>query len=172
MNRHTRRSADVVLSIGCSNITALSLCAAPYSALACHHTQIDWLGQKVQIDAAKAAGVKQVVLISSMGGTDPNHFLNTMGSNGNILQVRGKQCARRVELRAGYRAERDSKSCRWTWRLRTLWPLGVGSLVRMGCVCKARQPLHTAQCCVCKPKQMCWAHTSTKALLSLRAPLC
>jgi hypothetical protein len=31
-------------------------------------TQIDWLGQKVQIDAAKAAGVKQVVLVSSMGG--------------------------------------------------------------------------------------------------------
>ena len=49
--------------------------------------KIDWLGQKVQIDAAKAAGVKQVVLISSMGGTDPNHFLNTMGDHGNILQV-------------------------------------------------------------------------------------
>jgi purine nucleoside phosphorylase len=49
-------------------------------------TQIDWLGQKVQIDAAKAAGVKQVVLVSSMGGTDPNHQLNSLG-NGNILQV-------------------------------------------------------------------------------------
>jgi hypothetical protein len=45
------------------------------------------LGQKVQIDAAKSAGVKQVVLISSMGGTDPNHQLNSLG-NGNILQVR------------------------------------------------------------------------------------
>jgi hypothetical protein len=45
------------------------------------------LGQKVQIDAAKSAGVKQVVLVSSMGGTDPKHFLNTMGDNGNILQV-------------------------------------------------------------------------------------
>jgi hypothetical protein len=50
--------------------------------------QIDWLGQKVQIDAAKSAGVKQVVLVSSMGGTDPGHFLNTMGGQGNILQVR------------------------------------------------------------------------------------
>ena len=29
--------------------------------------QIDWLGQKVQIDLAKAAGVKQVVVIGSMG---------------------------------------------------------------------------------------------------------
>lgn len=48
--------------------------------------QIDWLGQKVQIDAAKAAGVKQVILISSMGGTQPEHFLNTMGDQGNILQ--------------------------------------------------------------------------------------
>lgn len=47
--------------------------------------QADWLGQKVQVDAAKAAGVKQVVLISSMGGTDPEHPLNKLG-NGNILQ--------------------------------------------------------------------------------------
>ncbi|KAF8069509.1 hypothetical protein HT031_001625 [Scenedesmus sp. PABB004] len=47
--------------------------------------QVDWLGQKVQIDAAKAAGVKQVIVISSMGGTDPNHQLNSLGE-GNILQ--------------------------------------------------------------------------------------
>ncbi|BDA46321.1 probable protein TIC 62, chloroplastic at C-terminar half [Coccomyxa sp. Obi] len=46
--------------------------------------QIDWLGQKAQIDAAKEAGVKKVVLISSMGGTDENHPLNKLG-NGNIL---------------------------------------------------------------------------------------
>ncbi|KAF6265324.1 isomerase [Scenedesmus sp. NREL 46B-D3] len=51
--------------------------------------QIDWLGQKVQIDAAKAAGVKQVVLISSMGGTDPDHPLNKLG-DGNILQWKRK----------------------------------------------------------------------------------
>ncbi len=46
--------------------------------------QIDWLGQKAQIDAAKEAGVKKVVLISSMGGTDENHPLNKLG-DGNIL---------------------------------------------------------------------------------------
>ncbi|KAF8042415.1 hypothetical protein BT93_A0906 [Corymbia citriodora subsp. variegata] len=46
--------------------------------------QVDWLGQKNQIDAAKAAGVKQIVLVGSMGGTDSNHFLNSVG-NGNIL---------------------------------------------------------------------------------------
>ncbi|XP_059428115.1 uncharacterized protein At5g02240-like [Corylus avellana] len=46
--------------------------------------QVDWIGQKNQIDAAKAAGVKQVVLVGSMGGTDPNHPLNSLG-NGNIL---------------------------------------------------------------------------------------
>lgn len=45
---------------------------------------VDWLGQKAQIDAAKAAGIEHVVLIGSMGGTDPQHFLNTMG-NGKIL---------------------------------------------------------------------------------------
>ncbi|CAI9098248.1 OLC1v1034862C1 [Oldenlandia corymbosa var. corymbosa] len=47
-------------------------------------SQVDWIGQKNQIDAAKAAGVKQIVLVGSMGGTNPNHPLNSIG-NGNIL---------------------------------------------------------------------------------------
>lgn len=47
--------------------------------------QVDWIGQKHQIDAAAKAGVKKVVLISSMGGTkDKDYMLNKMG-NGNIL---------------------------------------------------------------------------------------
>lgn len=46
--------------------------------------QIDYQGQINQIDAAKSAGVKQIVLVGSMGGTDENHFLNTLG-DGKIL---------------------------------------------------------------------------------------
>lgn len=46
--------------------------------------QVDWEGQKRQIDAAKAAGVKQVVLVSSMGITQKENRLNALG-NGNIL---------------------------------------------------------------------------------------
>ena len=52
---------------------------------------VDWLGAKNQIDAAKAAGVKQFVFLSSMGGTQPENFLNTIGkipgdeNSGNIL---------------------------------------------------------------------------------------
>ena len=46
--------------------------------------QVDWVGQKAQVDAAKAAGVKRVVLVGSMGGTDPDNRLNLLG-NGNIL---------------------------------------------------------------------------------------
>lgn len=46
--------------------------------------QVDWIGQRNQIDAAKAAGVKQIVLVGSMGGTNPNHPLNSLGK-GNIL---------------------------------------------------------------------------------------
>ena len=46
--------------------------------------RVDWIGQREQIDAAKAAGIDHVILISSMGGTDVDHFLNTMG-NGRIL---------------------------------------------------------------------------------------
>ncbi|XXG80879.1 hypothetical protein AAC387_Pa09g1646 [Persea americana] len=46
--------------------------------------QVDWIGQKNQIDAAKAVGVKQIVLVGSMGGTDLNNPLNNIG-NGKIL---------------------------------------------------------------------------------------
>lgn len=46
--------------------------------------QIDYEGQVNQIEAAKAAGVSQVVLVSSMGGTQPDHPLNRLG-NGNVL---------------------------------------------------------------------------------------
>jgi uncharacterized protein YbjT (DUF2867 family) len=45
---------------------------------------VDYIGQKNQIDAAIAAGVKQIVLVGSMGGTNDNHPLNRLG-NGNIL---------------------------------------------------------------------------------------
>ena len=46
--------------------------------------EVDWLGAKAQIDAAKAAGVKKVVFVGSMGGTQIGNFLNTM-AGGNIL---------------------------------------------------------------------------------------
>ncbi|KAF8395138.1 hypothetical protein HHK36_019079 [Tetracentron sinense] len=46
--------------------------------------QVDWIGQKNQVDVAKAVGVKHIVLVGSMGGMNPNHPLNSLG-NGNIL---------------------------------------------------------------------------------------
>ena len=52
--------------------------------------EVDWFGAKKQIDAAKKAGVKQFVFVSSMGGTNPDNFLNSIGrrkdgSGGDIL---------------------------------------------------------------------------------------
>lgn len=38
--------------------------------------EVDYEGQKLQIDAASAVGVRHIVLVSSMGGTDPSHFIN------------------------------------------------------------------------------------------------
>lgn len=53
---------------------------------------VDWLGQKNQIDAAKTANPSaHVVICSSMGGTDPSNNLNSFGrsdddpTKGNIL---------------------------------------------------------------------------------------
>ena len=50
---------------------------------------VDYYGQKNQIDAAKKAGVEHIVLVGSMGGTNPNHILNQIG-NGKILIWKGK----------------------------------------------------------------------------------
>jgi uncharacterized protein YbjT (DUF2867 family) len=46
--------------------------------------QVDYQGQINQIEAAKASGVKHIVLVGSMGGTNEQHPLNRM-ANGNIL---------------------------------------------------------------------------------------
>jgi uncharacterized protein YbjT (DUF2867 family) len=46
--------------------------------------EVDYLGQKHQIDAAVAANTQHIVLVGSMGGTNLNHPLNQLG-NGNIL---------------------------------------------------------------------------------------
>lgn len=57
---------------------------------------VDWLGAKNQFDAAKSAGINQVVVIGSMGGTQKDNFLNTIGKidsdylSGNILQWKRK----------------------------------------------------------------------------------
>ena len=52
---------------------------------------VDYLGQVAQIDLAKKIGVEHVIIVSSMGGTDPKNFLNSIGKkpdgtgNGDIL---------------------------------------------------------------------------------------
>jgi uncharacterized protein YbjT (DUF2867 family) len=57
--------------------------------------KVDYYGQIAQIDLAKKIGVKHVVLVSSMGGTNPNDFLNTLGrdkdgNGGDILKWKRK----------------------------------------------------------------------------------
>uniref|UniRef100_A0A7S3Z7F5 NAD(P)-binding domain-containing protein n=1 Tax=Lotharella globosa TaxID=91324 RepID=A0A7S3Z7F5_9EUKA len=57
---------------------------------------VDWLGAKNQIDAAKKAGVKHMVFVGSMGGTQEDNFLNSIGRvegeelSGNILKWKRK----------------------------------------------------------------------------------
>ena len=52
---------------------------------------VDWMGQRNQIDASKAAGLKHVVLVSSMAGTKPDHFLNSQMDN-IVLWKRKAEC--------------------------------------------------------------------------------
>ncbi len=58
--------------------------------------QIDYQGQINQIEAAQAAGVKHIVLVGSMGGTNEQHPLNRM-ANGNILIWKRKAEAYLIE---------------------------------------------------------------------------
>eukprot|EP01083_Nonionella_stella_P049016 130753_1 len=46
-----------------------------------HPEKVDYEGQIAQIDLAKKLGVSHVVLVSSMGGTNPDDFLNTLGKD-------------------------------------------------------------------------------------------
>lgn len=48
-----------------------------------HPEKVDYEGQKAQINLAKNIGVKRIVLVSSMGGTDPTNFLNQIGKDEN-----------------------------------------------------------------------------------------
>jgi nucleoside-diphosphate-sugar epimerase len=42
---------------------------------------VDYHGQIAQIELAKRTKMKQVIIVSSMGGTDPSNFLNSVGKN-------------------------------------------------------------------------------------------
>lgn len=53
--------------------------------------EVDWLGQRHQIEAAKAAGVQHIILVSSMGGTQPDHFLNKNMHNMVLWKRRAEQ---------------------------------------------------------------------------------
>lgn len=43
--------------------------------------KVDYHGQIAQIDLAKKLDMKEIVLVGSMGGTDPSNFLNQVGKN-------------------------------------------------------------------------------------------
>ena len=55
---------------------------------------VDYQGVKNLADAAAAAGVQQLVLLSSMGTTHEDHPLNKMFSNVLIWKARGEQAVR------------------------------------------------------------------------------
>ena len=77
--------------------------------------EVDWLGAKKQIDAAKAAGIKQFVFVSSMGGTNPDNFLNSIGAQ--KRRKRRRHPALEAEGRTVPRRERrpvHDHPSRWT----------------------------------------------------------
>eukprot|EP00594_Rhizosolenia_setigera_P019456 CAMPEP_0178959720 /NCGR_PEP_ID=MMETSP0789-20121207/12474_1 /TAXON_ID=3005 /ORGANISM="Rhizosolenia setigera, Strain CCMP 1694" /LENGTH=307 /DNA_ID=CAMNT_0020642807 /DNA_START=105 /DNA_END=1028 /DNA_ORIENTATION=- len=69
---------------------------------------VDYEGQKRQIDLAKKLGINHVIVVSSMGGTDPSNFLNSIGKNadgsgnGDILLFKRKAEKYLVESGLGY----------------------------------------------------------------------
>lgn len=61
--------------------------------------EVDWLGQKKQIDAAVASNsVSKIILVSSMGGTQIDNFLNTMGAGGAIGEANILLWKRKAEM--------------------------------------------------------------------------
>ena len=70
--------------------------------------KVDYEGQVMQIDMAKQLGVEHVVVVSSMGGTDPDNFLNKVGKkpdgtgNGDILLWKRKAEQYLVQVSRGF----------------------------------------------------------------------
>jgi uncharacterized protein YbjT (DUF2867 family) len=60
---------------------------------------IDYLGVKAIAEKAKAADVKHVVLVSSMGVTDPDHMLNKVLDNILVWKLRGENALRESGVR-------------------------------------------------------------------------
>lgn len=60
---------------------------------------IDYGGVKAVAEQAKAAGVKQVVLVSSMGVTQPDHMLNKVLDNILVWKLRGETALRKSGVR-------------------------------------------------------------------------
>jgi uncharacterized protein YbjT (DUF2867 family) len=60
---------------------------------------IDYGGVKTVAEAAKAADVRQVVLVSSMGVTDPDHMLNKALDNILVWKLRGEDALRASGVR-------------------------------------------------------------------------
>jgi hypothetical protein len=71
--------------------------------------KVDYHGQVAQIELAKKLGMKRVVVISSMGGTNPDNFLNKVGKrkdgtgNGDILLWKRMAEKHLIEVRRGSR---------------------------------------------------------------------
>lgn len=67
--------------------------------------KVDYYGQLAQFQLAKKLNVKQVIVISSMGGTNPDNFLNRVGKNhdgtgnGDILLWKRKAEMALIEVR-------------------------------------------------------------------------
>ena len=57
---------------------------AHHDAPCCRLQDIDWHGSNNQVRAAMDAGVDHILLVSSMGSTEPNSFLDLLG-NGHIV---------------------------------------------------------------------------------------
>jgi hypothetical protein len=79
--------------------------------------KVDYEGQINQIELAKQLGIPHVVVVSSMGGTDPNNFLNSVGKSqdgtghGDILYWKRQAEKYLVEVRLdGYDESRRSSS--------------------------------------------------------------
>ncbi len=60
---------------------------------------IDFAGVKAVADTAKAAGVQHLVLVSSMGVTDPNHMLNKVLDNILVWKLKGEDAVRASGVR-------------------------------------------------------------------------
>jgi hypothetical protein len=124
--------------------------------------QVDYLGQVAQVEAARASGsVQHVVLVSSAGGCDPHHFLNHIGQDdggGDILNWKRKAEQHLITSGLTYTILHPNRECCDTLACMSPCRVNASSAAAAACCVKCARGRRCIVYMMHKHKRKCTTH--------------